>query len=218
MLTALIYAAGSGSRWKDAGLPKQLFEIGGEPILHRTVRQLKKRGARPIIITGDDRLHVDGAEAWSPGHTRYLSETILKSADLWTGRMAGVFGDVIWTNEAMDILCSTEGFRFLGRENASQLTGGCPELFGWVWGEADNARLVESMQVGVADAEGKPSDYDYMTGAIWQPYRWLCGIPIDNHCQVDDVMWLRVDDYTDDVDYPASGKRLRRVWERHRVQ
>jgi hypothetical protein len=219
MKTALIFAAGTGSRWAAKGYPKQLHPLRGVPILNRTVGQLLERGARPVIVTADPRLNVPGAEIFEPTGRRWLVESIISTHSLWRGEMLGLFGDVCWTHEAMDVLCSTTGLRFLGRSHASRKTGGCPELFGWTFGPSDYDRLMRGLQVGLAHALAKDptgEHYDYMTGAIWQPYRAIEGLPIDEHCPTGDL-WVPVDDWTDDVDTPASGSRLSSVWERHEV-
>lgn len=218
--TALIFAGGSGTRWSERGYPKQLHQICGEPILHRTVRQFLARGVRPVVIAHDSRLHVDGAEAYDVGEhgpaNRWLVEGIILSAPLWSGRMIGVFGDVCFTDAALDTICAEDGFRFFGRDHNSTITGGYPELFAWTWGNEDTATLMRGLDVGLEDALRKdPSGtgYNYMTGAIWQPYRSIEGIDIDAHCKVG-ALWAEIDDLTDDVDYPAMGDRLAELWER----
>jgi hypothetical protein len=219
--TALLFCAGSGQRWSELGYPKQLFKIQGTPILERTITQLREHNVKPIIVTNDERLMIMGVEVYKPSNTRWLVETIIDTQPLWRGPMIGIFGDVIWTHEAMDTLCTTDGFRFLGREmTTSRKTGGCPELFGWTWSDHSANRLMMGLCVGLEDALKKDPDganYNYMTGAIWQPYRAICNIPIDDHCKVDSELWLRIDDFTDDVDYPQWASRLRSVWERHEV-
>ena len=216
--TALIFAAGSGSRWASAGYPKQLHKILDVPILYRTVGQLRERGVTPVIVTNDPQISAPGCvDMFAPGATRWLVETILLSEPQWHGRMIGLFGDCCFTHEAMDAICACDEFRFFGREHNSVYTGGCPELFGWTWGPEDTGELLRGLHVGMDHAQQRdPSGtkYDYMTGAIWQPYRAIEGLPIDEHCPVG-AHWIRIDDLTDDVDYPHHGMRLAAVWKRH---
>jgi len=221
MKTALIFAADRSTRWAAVGYPKQLFEIRGVPIIERTVAQLLDRDIRPVIITNTSELDVDEADLELRDRCRWLVEEIWNSYSLWHGEMLGLFGDVCWTNEAMDTLCAAEGLKFLGREHDSLITGGCPECFGWTWGPDDYGELLAGLGTGFADALTKDptgEHYNHMTGAIWQPYRAICGIPIDAHCQVDKEHWVRVNDHTDDVDTPGLAAGLARVWERDNVQ
>jgi hypothetical protein len=196
---ALIFAADRSARWVDQPCPKQLFPVAaGEPILARTIRQLHERAVQPVVITNSTTIAACAAAAGAV-----------------VGSMLGLFGDVAWTDGAMNRLCSVAGFRFLGRSHISLYTGGVPEVFGWVWDPGDYPQLLEGLHAGLEHARAKDPDgsgYDYLTGAIWQPYRVICGIHIDAHCQVDDRLWLSIDDYTDDVDTPEAARELQQTW------
>ncbi|NLG07519.1 NTP transferase domain-containing protein [Candidatus Peribacteria bacterium] len=68
-MRVIIIAAGDGTRWKNyLGVPKHLVPIDNEPILHRTVRLLKKLDINDIHIVGpnDDRYHVSDTRLYVP--------------------------------------------------------------------------------------------------------------------------------------------------------
>ena len=46
-MNVFIMAAGSSKRWTE-DYPKQMCVVDGEPVIHRTARQLRERGIEPI--------------------------------------------------------------------------------------------------------------------------------------------------------------------------
>lgn len=51
-----VLAAGEGSRLRGAGVPKPLVQVGGVPLIERTVRGLVRAGARKIACIVNERL------------------------------------------------------------------------------------------------------------------------------------------------------------------
>lgn len=211
MTQALIYCAGVGQRWARGwpdDCPKQLVEVDGERLLDRTVAQLRRHDIAPIVVGFDPRLSVEHADYWTPPHpTRWLAETIEHSATLWQNdtRTIGLFGDVWFSDWAIDQIAGSKRICFFGRYRPSVLTGGPGEVFGFAWDREDSSVLLEHIRAGVADAEekdtgahGAPTE----PGSIWQPYRRLCGFDMYDH-RTDDRYWCEINDWTDDFDTPG---------------
>ncbi len=115
MTRYIIIADGDGTRWGDyLGIPKQLAPIDGEPIIHRTVRLLRERGVpeHDIYIIGRDTRFAAAGVRLVPGQgyqdERGGAEKFLSSSFLWNphGRTVVLYGDVFFTDEAMDTIVS----------------------------------------------------------------------------------------------------------------
>ncbi len=107
---ALIPAAGRGARLDRPGTPKPLVEVGGEPLLRRTLRQLHHAGVRrAVVVLGYDaermRRAVEGFELpesltvelvehpdWSEG----LGSTLLAARERLTGPFILAMADHIY--------------------------------------------------------------------------------------------------------------------------
>ena len=50
VLEALIPAAGRGARLDRPGTPKPLVDVGGQPLVVRTLRQLERAGVRRAVV------------------------------------------------------------------------------------------------------------------------------------------------------------------------
>jgi hypothetical protein len=210
--SAIIYCAGAGERWdKERKELKQLIEINGETILARTVRQLKARNVKHIdIIAHDNRLRVDGCGFVNPPKREYLVDTILSTSKLWEPPQIAIFGDVWFSDDAMDYICKNCGdLAFFGRADVSKTHGGCGEIFGFSIGERD--KLYQALNVGRKDAVTNPSKT--LAGSIWQPYRYLIGQPLDRHIvHKGQKLWREIDDATDDFDSHQRLHQWKRVY------
>jgi len=219
--SALIFCAGKGGRWGwSEDKPKQLAKILDESILHRTVRQLKARGIDDVtIVTNDPRLEVEDCDTFCPEADRWLVETMLSTRSLWKERQAWLFGDVAFTNEAMNILTSHSDLRWIGRRNPSNIIPGTAgEVFGINTGRNLDT-LAQLLPVGLKHAEESGQERDAAgspIGGPWQPFRCLIGADVEQHVVPNGCdHWLEVDDLTNDVDSHDSYLVLRDLWDKH---
>ena len=217
--SALIFCAGKGGRWGwPEDTPKQLAIIDDEQILHRTVRQLRARGVSEItIVTNDARLEVEGCATFQPKADRWLVETMLSAQPIWKERQSWLFGDVCFTDEAMNMITSLSDLRWLGRRNPSNIIEGAPgEIFGINTGRNLEA-LSQVLPVGLDHAEksgAERTEAGTPIGGPWQPFRVLIGADIDQHIVPNGCdNWLEIDDLTSDVDTPQSHVQLDQLWE-----
>lgn len=208
-MKALIFCAGEAERWRHPeGVGKHWVEIDGEPLLVRTLRQLKSRAIDPVVVCRAGFKVPVGEECFQlVGPVDTLCADILRTEPLWTDRTWVLLGDVFFTDELLDqMLDYQQGLHFFGRFGASPRTGGPGEVFSFAW-DGPNGRLVEALQVAVADAAklppGLPS-YEY--ASLWQPYRWLAGGHMHQHTQHvhwnDKGIWVEQPhlDWSDDFD------------------
>ena len=202
----IITCAGPAVRWgKGQDTPKQLALVDGIPVLDRTIRQCIDRGAKPIVVANAPIFEREGAELFKPADSRCWCDTALATESLWQGQTVMIFGDVFFTEPAIDECLSLTGLRAFGRVKPSVLTGGPSEIFGISWGERDNSTVKAALQAGKAHSDADPGKkYDSIgtpMGSPWQPYRHLIGCNLEDH-KVDKEMWVERNDWTDDFDTP----------------
>lgn len=97
----LIMASHSGRRWKGKP-PKHLIRIAGEKLILRTIRQLRKRGAFPIVVTHLPYIQEIVPKFFVPEERRWYAETLLSTRELWRDKVVVLQGDVVYTNAVMN--------------------------------------------------------------------------------------------------------------------
>ena len=189
--TVIILAGGEAKRYM--GLPKQMVDICGEPLIHRMCRQVIERGYQPTIATDDDtiiryfvdlkRINDTTVRFWSPakGTTQYGWAT---TCPLWKNRVIMLWGDVIFSKHAMDMIFNSKGFCDFGATRQA-------EGFAFAYNEEDYERVLDAV---------KQTDY-----ADWAFYRYLIGIPLETE-GYDTEIFQDIKDYTTDIDYPLEYK------------
>lgn len=197
-----------GTTWLDT--PKHLLEIDGETILGRTVRQLRQRGARSIVITGpadDSRYRFTGAKTIEQDQSDWTwpgINAVHGTRELWVprSRTTLMFGDVFYSDEAMDaiVACDEPDPHWFRRPTASELTGHpWDEPFALSFMPEHHDRFVEA---GAAvcrewNKPRKPHLWHHMARMLNIPARRARDL-VDAPCQT------KIDDWTDDIDKPAQ--------------
>ena len=122
-MRVVIMAAGKCKRWGNyLGIPKQLAEVDGEPIIKRTIRLLKERGVEDIWVTVREY-----GQYGDLGVKEYITSPNEVSIDrVWGAKELSpciyLYGDVYYTETAIDtILTDTNDFRFFGRRFPSKV-------------------------------------------------------------------------------------------------
>jgi hypothetical protein len=201
----IIAAAGPQDKWGGyLGVPSHLAPIDGRPLLHRTVGQALCY-SRDVHVTGppgDERYNIPGTR-WHERDLSHPSE-YHSTRDLWsdTGRTVLVYGDVYFTDEAMQRIAaeSDTGFRAFGRSGASRQTG-CRygEFFAASWWPDDHASIEQHLAVALRQRT---------SGTSRRPVCWLllnsmqCR-PAGNRLHRP-PWWVEIDDLTEDFDFPAD--------------
>lgn len=116
----VIMAAGVAKRWKNfLGVPKQLAQVRGEPIIRRAIRQLKERGLNDIYVTVQKRGQYGDLgvpEYLNVNENKYPIDRIYGARNL--SPAIYLYGDCYYTERAMDIiLTDTHDHRFFGRRH-----------------------------------------------------------------------------------------------------
>lgn len=191
-MRVIIPCAGAQKRWPSSQ-PKQLTELAGEPILHRTVRQLE---GHEVLIVGDNRFAVGGAIVVPPNLNPKLGDVdkLASSRHLWDadGWTLILFGDVWWSTAAMSAALAFPA------ETDQTWTA-----FGWMKlpndGEIFGFAFHPSMHTDADRAIRKVSKHRRIRGG-WGTYRALCGANVQSHGNYGH--FIHIDDWSDDIDYP----------------
>ncbi len=125
----IIMAAGKAKRWTGEW-PKHLTEIGGEPILYRTVRLLAEVGATDMFITVSRELYaamdcsrITQADLYIPDKNVQEIDRFLSCRDLWTRDTIFLYGDAYYTETAIKQILwnNTPPVTFYGRKRGNEV-------------------------------------------------------------------------------------------------
>lgn len=204
----IIIAAGDGTRWNNyMNIPKHLIEIDDEPILHRTVRQVKGHGANVWVVSKQQTKKLyskAGADIYVPTFNEEMvdGDKFYNSSELWNrdGRTIILYGDVYFSDDAMDTIMgwTQPQFRLFARAFESKITG-TPygECFAISFYEGDVDYCLSALRK-IARL--------YKWGILprcggWEFYRAMIGLPdelIGRHFVGES--FTNIDDWSDDFD------------------
>jgi hypothetical protein len=220
MTTQLIIpCAGPASRWNyHKDVPKQLVEVFGEPVMHRTVRLFRERVpdiAVCVVMRRDIELTVpDGVESvYVTQETADASYKITSSESAWyANTLIVVFGDVFFSEAAVDTIVAKElgnAIEWFGRNGPG--ISGCPygEIFGLKFLSAQRHKLLDA----AASVRRKRRAGRIPRAAGWEVYRELQGMPLVNKrgrllpCRRIKGNFTVINDLTEDFDTPADYER-----------
>lgn len=214
--TVIIVAAGEGTRWGDyLGKPKHMVKIEkGEPIINRTIRQVKSHEADLVIYAKEPKIW--GLKTEKPKNNPEWGEAnkLFSSLDSWNkeGRTIILFGDTYFTESAMDTIMQHDknGFWVFGRAFNSKITGKpYGEIFALSFYPEDREKLFFALERVSKLEERAVID----KANVWAVYRAMMKLP-------DDIMndhivggnFVNIDDWTEDFDLPRDYDVFRKRW------
>lgn len=190
MNSALILCGGDQTRWKSAS-PKQLVDIHGEPLIERTLRQLRALNVTPLISTSENdfKFYRDRCAVLHSKQTKCHSLL----ANLTPGQdthIAVLCGDVVWSDGAINrIVNDHEKVNVFGSFFQSEIWGFSFQAAAW---NRVSQCLTQASHAG---------------GRLWNFYRALIGVPLDKH-MLDAKLWCDITDgFTTDFDFQEQYER-----------
>ncbi len=140
-------AAGSAKRCN--GEIKQLYEINGEPILHRTVRLIRTVDSEAVIhiVSWAKELQCPGVtfiDTKTP--TRCLNVSMLYTADYWGDGNAILTGDAVFTEEALRLIYDNSHIMQCYGRYSDKAHGG-PERYALTFSWADSEYIKRRMKL-----------------------------------------------------------------------
>ena len=198
----IIACSGKGSRWNDyLNCKKQLLYIVDDILLHRTVKQIKKRKPKSeiYIMAFTVDFNVEGTIRWEPplGPCQehydlpaiYCCQNIYN--DVEKGRTTILFGDIYYTNNAMDKIIDTQSpLIFFGRSGPSEITL-CKDAELWAvsFVKSKNSLLKNKLEsLKCKHKEGK----------LWRFKTWELFWSFN----ANDKDFCEINDFTEDFDKP----------------
>ncbi len=183
---AIILASGIDKEINNT--PRQLLELDGEPILHRTIRQLKERDYDIAITVPSSEYYGNLGIREIVGNKGKAIEKILNLKN--EVPCLAVLGDVYFTDEAMDIMTENgKGIMFFGRTNAGIIKK-CGEIFA--------IRVTKSLVKKAQELKDLGKKSPLRRCGEWELYRLLNNIPLNTHKTT--KHWTEINDLTDDID------------------
>lgn len=202
-MRAIILANGNATRM-NGGI-KELFRVcyrgNMVPLLVRTVEQFKSKGIKEediYILSGKHLIStafiMSNVRVIDPGPPESMVVDFKRSMKYWEGKCAISFGDVLWSERAMDMMLEQDRYRVIGSRSKH---GG--EGYGWTVFGSDKEWVTPHCDYAInyIDKNG------YRPGSGgWQMLRHMYGADPEIHV-LDDYIFCDVgDDYSMDFDYP----------------
>lgn len=222
-MRVIIMADGKGTRWNNFGnCYKQMVEVDGEKLLHRTVRLLKEAGIEDIWITSHDPDYdVPGTTRYEPQNNEFEIDKFCACEEIWGDDVVFLWGDTYFTKEALQTILTKpvqsvphgtagKGFLFFGRYGGSDITGK-------VWGEIFGLHVTD-IDLFLHDLEYVKDQY--LRGIMgrcgtWALYRVMVAIPSISDDYGNLLLYgpsfhvlrgnfVEIDDSTEDFDLPED--------------
>ena len=187
----IIMADGKGTRWNNyENHSKHLCVINGETIIGRTVRLLKERNIKDIIITShNSEMEFEGALRYEPLNNN--EEIDRFTYELLEGEVTFLYGDTYYHESALDeiIRHETDSLLFFG--TSTSIVG-----------------------VKVVDVEQFKKYIDYIkandiVGKGWTVYQLSNGLPLGSKEPRENL--IPVDEETIDIDSPEEYHELQKI-------
>lgn len=186
------------------GTPRQLVKIGGERVLDRTIRLLRKNGVKDIYITATDLafdlcnaevIHYDSSGPWI--NCFYLTDE----------PTTYIFGDVYFSPEAIETIVNTQTDDIEFFASAPPFA---PE-YTRIWAEPFAFKVVnlEHFRESIETVKQCTEHGIWRRDPIaWETWQVIKGTPL-NMIMYDN--YTVINDYTCDIDYPDDVKKLEEV-------
>jgi hypothetical protein len=107
-MKVFILCAGNQERFGNFSIPKQLLNINGEPLLHRTVRQVYQHGQTIFIISNNKKLQIQDCHFIVPSSRKTTCHTIQSILPLTDEKTIILLGDVYYTDTAIKVIFNCE--------------------------------------------------------------------------------------------------------------
>lgn len=205
MTRVVILAAGEATRWGDhAGVPKHFVDVGGIPLLHRTVNQFSPYGEVIVTSQNDDRYKIEGAEQYvvEPITESWDTKKFLDNYPIWSknGRTILLWGDTYYSENAVNSIIDNEPADWLvyGRMNASEITGcGYGEIFAYSFTPQSQTYILTKIRY----LRWLRRHHRIGRCGGWELYRALSGADdLNKHTLYNN--FIEIDDETEDFDFP----------------
>lgn len=200
-MCVILMAQGGQTRWRrEENLlqqSKHLLDVGGEPLLARTIRMLYELTTQDVILIGPREYRGCGATTITLDDPGPLLSGIIQAGDRFNElEMIFLLGDVLFSYAALRaVLSPRDGVMFFGRTEPSTVSAKTAhELFGFRYNQWDWYTIrgyCSWMTYRGANIRYPPK--------LWALYRLYSGFDHDEY-EINPDTICEINDYTDDCD------------------
>ena len=186
------------------GVPRQLVKIGGERVLDRTIRLLRKNGVKDIYITATDPafdlcnaevIHYDSSGPWINCFPQ-VDETA-----------TFIFGDVYFSPEAIETIVNTQTDDIEFFASAPPFAHEYPRI--WAEPFAFKVVNVDHFREAIETVKQCTEQGIWRRDPIaWETWQVIKGTPLN---MIDYSNYTVINDYTCDIDYEGDIQKLEEV-------
>lgn len=209
----IIMAGGYYKKWET---PRQLIEIKGEPIIARTIRQLKENGVEDIAISSNNAEFEKFGVPVLNHENGYVAYEYNVCEGLWAEAfypmdepVCYIFGDVVFSDKAIKKIVSTE------TQSIEFFASAPPFDSRYIkqWAEPFALKVVDTKRFKSCLYINK---LFYEMGVfsrepiMWELWQIIKKTPVNI---IDYTNYVAIKDWTCDVDSPEDAKLIERVME-----
>lgn len=204
-MNAIILSNGNAERMgREKEFMSVVYRGGTTPLIMRTIEQFLERGIREndiFVLSGKNRMKemfgYSGIKVVDPGPPEFMLVDFKKAMEHWGDSCVISFGDVLWSERAMDEMLKQTRYRVIG---SSTKHGG--EGYGWTAFGRDKEWVTKHCDFAIRYVRESGMRAG---GGGWQMLRHMLDINVETHL-LDNYIFhdLGSEDYTMDFDYPRD--------------
>lgn len=206
----IILCGGTYAKWDR---PKHLTELKGEPLVARTIRLLTENGITDIAISSNSELFEQFGVPVLKHENKYSLPLEGRATSPWLDAfypmnepVCYIFGDVVFSSKAIKTIVETQTGSVEFFASAKPLSFNYPKR----WAEPFAFKVKDTEQFFNAIEKTKALDEQGMfkrQPVSWELWQVVKGTPLN---EVDYTNYVRINDYTCDIDEPKDIKLFER--------
>lgn len=206
----IIMCGGTYPKWD---IPKPMTPIKGEPLVARTIRLLRENGITDIAISSNSELFEQFGVPVLKHENKYRLPLEGRATSPWLDAfypmaepVCYIFGDVVFSPEAIKTIVNTDTDSIEFFASAKPL----PRIYPKHWAEPFAFKVKDTEQFFNAIEKTKTLDEQGLfkrQPVSWELWQVIKGTPLN---KVDYTNYVRINDYTCDIDEPKDIKLFER--------
>lgn len=207
----IICCGGSYDKWDT---PKHLTPIKGEPLVARTIRLLRENGITDIAISSNNELFEQFGVPVLKHENPFTLPKKGRAKTPWLDAfypmaepVCYLFGDVVFSPEAIETIVNTDTNDIQFFASAKPL----PRIYPKRWAEPFAFKVKDTNRFFEAIEATKQLDEQGLfkrQPVSWELWQVIKDTPLN---KVDDTNYVRINDYTCDIDVPEDVAKFEEI-------